>query len=217
MATLKAAKRDQIGTRKATHLRKEGKIPAVLYGHGQPTETISLEGHDVELAILHGERVLDLALDGKEQTVMFKDVQYDTFGQDILHVDLARVNLDERVEVAVAVTLVGTPAGAKDGGVLEQPYSEINIEVPVRSIPEEIRVQVNELELWDRIQLGQIELPQGATLLDDPDEVLCSCIEVQEELPEEGEEEVDMLAEPEVIGESADEEGDDDADKPEEG
>lgn len=195
---LKATTREKTGTRPARRLRAGGKVPAVVYGHGEDTIAVTLEMHQMELILLHGERLLEMELNGKTENVLLKDVQYDTFGQDILHVDLNRVNLDERIEVSVPVVLVGTAEGTKDGGVLQQSVTEITIEIAVRNLPEEIDVRVNDLKLWDKMTLGEIKLPEGAKLLDDADEVLCSVLEISEKAPaEEGE----TPSQPEVIGE----------------
>lgn len=197
MATMKAIRRTNRGTHAARRLRKEGKIPAVLYGHGEETLPVSLNRHEVELAVQHGERLLELDLDGKPQNVLLKEVQYDALGEEILHVDLNRVDLDERVELTVAIRLVGEPAGAKDGGVLQQIESEVKIECPVRAIPDEIRYLVKDMKLNDRLYMKDLVLPEGAKLLSDPDAIVASVAEVAELVaPAEGEE----LAEPEVIG-----------------
>jgi large subunit ribosomal protein L25 len=206
---IKATNREKSGTRVARKLRKAGQIPAVVYGHGEQTLPITVEGHEIELVLLHGERLLELDLEGKSENVLLKEVQYDTFGQDVLHVDLNRVNLDERIEVAVPVVLVGTAEGTKEGGVLQQPVTEINIEIAVRDLPEEIEVRVNDLNIWDKISLGEVELPTGAKLLDDPDEVLCNVIEISEEEVEAEEGEAPL--QPEVIGEAEQDEGEGEA------
>ena len=122
MAVIKASKRDQTGSRNVKRLRKQGLIPAVVYGHGEGTESVTLQEHDVQLAILHGERLLELDCEGKTQNVLIKEIQYDTYGQKVLHMDLTRVNLDERVEVTVEIVLRGTPAGvSEEGGMLLVP------------------------------------------------------------------------------------------------
>lgn len=206
--TLKATAREKKGTRSARKLRKAGSIPAVVYGHGEETLAVTIEGHEMELILLHGERILEMDLDGKSENVLLKDVQYDTFGQEILHVDLNRVNLDERIEVSVPVVLIGTAEGTKEGGVLQQPVTELTIEIAVRNLPEEIEVRVNDLKLWDKMTLGEVELPEGAKLLDDAEEVLCNVIEIsEEELDLETEEEGALPTQPEIIGEGEGEEG----------
>lgn len=196
-------KRTEVGTRKVQRLRKEGKLPAVMYGHGEETIALTMNLHDMELAIQHGERILELSLDGKSQNVMIKDVQYDAFGDNILHVDLTRVDLDERVEVTIPILLVGTPEGAKEGGVLRQITAEISMEVSVRNIPEEFKLIVSEMKLNDRKTLSDLELPEGAKLLEDMQTLICDVTELAEEIePEEDEE----TAEPEVIGEKPEDE-----------
>lgn len=200
MATMKATTRTQHGTHAARRLRKDGKVPGVMYGHGEGTQAVTLEKHDVELALLHGERLLEIDVEGKKQNVLIKEIQYDAFGHEILHIDLTRVDLDERVELTVVIHLVGEPAGVKEGGVLQQTESEAQIECPVRSIPDELRHLVTEMKLEDRLYMKDLVLPEGATLLSEPNTLIAGVIEVAEEevAPAEGEEET---AEPEVIGE----------------
>ena len=196
-------KRTEVGTRKVKRLRKEGKLPAVMYGHGEETVALTINLHDIELVIQHGERILELSLEGKTQNVMIKDVQYDALGDHVLHVDLTRVNLDELVEVTIPILLVGTPEGAKEGGVLRQVTAEVSMEVSVQNIPEEFKLIVSEMKLNDRKTLEDLELPEGAKLLEDMQTLICEVAELAEELePEEGEE----TAEPEVIGEKAEDE-----------
>lgn len=202
---LNASVRQEIGSRAARRLRDKGLIPAIIYGHGVGAMAVTLNEHDVEMAIQHGERLLALSIDGQLEHVLLKDVQYDTFGQDLLHVDLSRVNLDERVEVTVPVELRGTPVGTTEqDGVLQQVTNEINVECLVTDIPDEIRVSVIEMRLDDTMHLSDLELPSGAKLLDDPETVLCTVSEVFEEELEEAEEGVEA-AEPEVIGEKPEE------------
>jgi large subunit ribosomal protein L25 len=193
-----AAKRVETGSHKARHLRKEGKIPGVIYGHGKETVAVTLNEHEIELAVSHGERLLEIELEGQSENVLIKEVQYDAFGSEILHVDLNRVDLDERVEVTVALVLVGEPEGVKEGGVLQQSLGEITVECPVRHIPEEIKHLVTGMKLNDRLYLRDLALPEGAVLVDEPDSMVASVIELaeEEEAPVEGEE----AAEPEVIG-----------------
>ena len=200
MATMKATKRAERGTRQVRRLRKEGNIPGIIYGHGKEPVAITLDKHDIELAILHGERLLEVVIARKTHNVLIKDVQYDAFGSDVLHVDLNRVDLDERVEITVAIILVGTPEGIKDGGVLQQAENELQLECPVRHIPEEIKYLVTEMKLDDRLYMKDLMLSEGATLISNPETLVCSVTEIQEVVEEallEGEE----SAEPEVIGE----------------
>ncbi len=206
MEILKASMREDRGTRSARHLRTQGMIPAVLYGHGKETLAITLSHHDLHTAVTHSERVLEIDLGGKPQNVMIKDVQWDTFGQHLLHVDLTRVDLDERVSVTVLIVLRGTPIGVeRENGVLQQMTSQVSIECAVRNIPEDLRTSVIGLKVGDALQLKDLELPEGATFLDDPETMVCNVTVVAEEeeaLAEEGDED----AGPEVIGEKNEDE-----------
>ncbi len=203
MAVLKATNRDDLGTRKSRRLRKAGKIPAIIYGHKKDAVAVTLEKHDIELVVLHGQRMIEIDLDGRTENVLLKDVQYDTFGQHVLHVDLTRVNLDERVQVTVPIVLRGTPAGAKEDGVLNQITSELSIECVVTSIPEDIRASVAELNVGDSLLVKDLSLPEGATVLDDPETTVCTVTIIAEEVEEV--EVAEGAAEPEVIGEKPEE------------
>ena len=206
MAVLKAILREEHGKRAARELRKQGLLPAVIYGHGKPTVPVSLNEHEVELAIHHGERILEIKLGRKNENVLIKDVQWDTFGHQPLHVDLTRVNLDERVQVTIPIVLRGTPAGASEGGVVQQSAAEVQIEVAVSDIPDEIRISVIALAVGETIRMSDLELPEGATLLNDPEAAICSLVLVAEEVEPEPVE-AEEAAEPEVIGEQPEEGG----------
>lgn len=207
MAVLKATKRSNTGTRRARELRKTGMTPCIIYGHGQENIAVAINEHDLDLAIHHGERLLEVDVEGSTENVLIKDAQYDTFGQDLLHVDLTRVDLDERVVVTIPVALRGTPEGVSAGGVLRQITPEVTIECVVTAIPEEFRAQVNDLQIGDTLTAGQLELPEGASLVTEADTPICSIsVVAEEEEPAEAKEET---AEPEVIGEKKEEpEGD---------
>ena len=197
MALMKASTRTERGSRQVRRLREKGLVPAIVYGHGEPPVSVTLSTHDLELALHHGERLLEVDIDGAKQNVLVKEVQWDTFGQAILHADLCRVSLDELVQVTVPVVLRGTPVGLADGGVIQQSLSDLEIECAVARIPEEIRIMVTALKVGDSIHLRDIQLPEGARALEEPDALICSCnIVAEEALAEEGEE----VAEPELIG-----------------
>lgn len=200
MAVLKATKRSGSGTRDARELRKTGMTPCIIYGHGQENIAVAMNEHDLDLAIHHGQRLLEVDVEGKTENVLIKDTQYDTFGHALLHVDLTRVSLDERVVVTVPVVLRGTPEGVAAGGVLQQIASEVTVECVVTAIPDELRLQVNDLQIGETYTAGELELPEGASLVTDAETPICSLTVVaEEEEPVEVAEE--EAAEPEVIGE----------------
>jgi len=197
---LKANKRTESGTRKARALRKEGLLPAVLYGHGEGTVAVTLHMHELEVALIHGEKLLEIEMDGERQNVLIKDIQYDTWGQKVLHVDLTRVSLDELVTVTVKITLMGTPIGVDEGGSLQQVMPSTEIQCRVDQIPEDIRVQVTELKIDDALHLSDLELPEGSELLGDPEALVCSVVTIAEEVEAEEAEEGEDATQPEVIG-----------------
>ncbi len=210
MESLKATKRGELGTRQVRRLRKEGRIPGIIYGHGEESLAVTLDRHDFEAALYHGERLFELEMDGGTQNVLLKAVQYDTFGQETIHVDLTRVDLDELAQVTVSIVLRGTPAGLSEGGFLEQVSSVTSIECAVRSIPSEIVISVVDLNIGDAIYMRDLPLPEDAKLLADENAIVCRITVVAEEAePEEAEEGEEGGAGPEVIGETPGEEGDD--------
>ena len=205
---LKASVRDQTGTRYSMRLREQGLIPAVVYGHQKEAQSISLDAHNFVEHLHHGHRLFDIDIDGTKDTMLVKDLQYDYLGKSVIHVDLMRVNLSERVTVEVMVELRGTAAGTHEGGIIEEVMNAIEVECAVRDIPETLPVNIKELELNQTIHAGQIELPEGFTLVTDPDAVVVSCHEtkaaaVAEEAEVAAAEEA--VTEPEVITEKQEE------------
>lgn len=203
MVVLKVNKREGSGTRNARALRREGVVPGIVYGHHQDAVAITLQEHELREALRRSERLLEIELDGAPQNVLVKEVQWDALGKDLLHVDLARVDLDERVEVTVPVLLRGTPAGAAHDGVLTQVLDQVTIECTVRSIPDDIRMQVNRLEVGDTLHASDLPLPEGAKLITEGTTLVCSVTVVAEEVEAvaTGEE----AAEPEVLTERKEE------------
>jgi len=206
MALLQITKREKLGSRHARQLRSKAMVPGIIYAHGEPNTPVSLRTHDIEAAVQHGERLLRAELDGKEENFLIKDVQYDFLGQQILHVDLARVRLDERVEVTVPVSLRGTPVGVDaEGGVLTQHLAELTVECLVTEIPEEVRAPVVDLHVNESLRVADLSLPENVKVLVDPETVVASVTVMAEEeveVPAEGA----ATGEPEVIGEKPEEE-----------
>jgi large subunit ribosomal protein L25 len=196
---IKAERRDRSGTRSARKLREAGLVPGIIYGHQEESVAVHMSYHDLALELHHHHKLLTVELDGKTTQLLVKELQYDHLGDKVIHVDLTRVSLDERVPVTVRIVLRGTPAGAAEGGVLEQLMGELELECLVTSIPEEIRVPVHHLQLDQTLTVGEIELPEGATLLTESDMpvALVKVLAEEEEELEEGAAEGE--AEPEVI------------------
>jgi len=166
---LQAERRGQTGTRAARRLRAAARVPAIIYGHGEEPVPVAVNYHDLALELQRHHRLLAVELEGRVEQVLVKDVQYDHLYAKIVHVDLTRVSLDERVKVSVRVELKGVPAGATEGGVLEQVLAAVELECLVTSIPESIRAAVTHLQVGDMLTAGQLELPAGAELLTAPE------------------------------------------------
>lgn len=172
--TLKAEPRKAAGSRAAARLRRAGKLPAVIYGHKQDPEPVTLDYHDVNLQIRQGAHLISLDMGGKSQPCLFKDAQYDHLGAIIMHIDLARVDLNERVKVHVPIEFRGTPKGVADGGVLRQEMGELEVECLVTSIPEHIRVNVTQLGMDEVLYVKDIQFGPGITPISDPESVVAT-------------------------------------------
>src|SRR5215216_6179864 len=124
---IQASKREQLGSRANKRLRDAGHLPGVIYGHKEAIVPVTLPRKEVVNHLNHGAHLFDLALDGKSEKVLVKEVQYDHLGIEVIHVDFARVSLDEKVEVTVPVELKGEP-NTDEGGVVTQVINEIEVE-----------------------------------------------------------------------------------------
>jgi len=212
ITTLTAEPRPVSGTREAKRLRAIGRVPAVIYGHNEPPESISFLLHDVEWALQHGARTLPVTTGKGMKQYLIKEVQYDHLGATPIHLDLARVDLDERVQVQVGIELRGTPKGVAEGGTLDQYLASIEVECLVTAIPDTLHPMVTELGLGDVLLVKDLELPPGVVALTAPEDRIAAVREVMVEAEAEAEEEApaEGAGEPERIGRvrKEDEEGD---------
>jgi len=199
--TIKAAAREARGKKAAAKLRATGMLPGIIYGHKEEPRAVALPAHDVELAVTHGVHLLRVELDGRSEQYLLKEVQYDHLGAELIHVDLARVSLDERVRVKVPVELKGTPKGVHEGGILDQMIVDLDVECLVTQIPDQIRVVVNDLGVGQAVHLKDLEPPPGVRALGNPEEIVCMvrmlATAAAAEAPAA---EAEAAAEPEVIG-----------------
>ena len=201
-AQLTAKVRGELGSRRNKRLRDAGFVPGVIYGHKEAVVPVTLPKKELVGHLNHGAHLFSLALDGKSENVLVKDVQWDHLGIEVLHVDFTRVDLNERVEVTVPLILKGEPKGEAEGGVLTQVISDIQIECLVTQIPEDIKHNVSEMGLNDVVHISDLKLPDGVRALQDPDQIVATVKEVVEEAPAEA---AEGAAEPEVIGKAAEE------------
>jgi large subunit ribosomal protein L25 len=199
--TLQVEKRTKTGKLNNRRLRCEGRLPAVLYGHGKDSVNLIVPADQLRTTLRHGGKVVELAGDASGQALL-QHVEWDTFQQHLLHVDLLRVDASERVEVEVPLLLHGEAPGEHEGGVVEHLLHYVEIETSPIAIPEALHININRLKLHDALTVSDImDLPAGAKLVTDAKAVAVHCIEPAPEV----EEEDAAAAEPELIGRKADE------------
>jgi large subunit ribosomal protein L25 len=200
---LHVQKRNSVGKRNNSRLRRDGRLPAVLYGHGEEAVSLSLSADELEASLRHGAKVVDLDGDASGKALL-QDVQWDTFFHQVLHVDLLRVQAGERVEVEVPIELRGEAPGAREGGLVEQLIHSLEIEVSLDLIPEKLILSVKNLQIGGHLTAKDIQnMPEGATILSDEEAMIVHCVEPaaeEEAAPEEA-----AAGEPEVIGKAKEE------------
>ena len=198
---LKAEVRELTGTKTVRKVRKQGRIPAIMYGHKEEPVAISLDAHNLIVGLHHGHRLIDVQIGRKKEKTIIKELQYDHLGKNIIHADLMRVDVGEMVKVTVPIELKGTAAGTHEGGIIEEHTDHLEIECKVTDIPETIVVSVKDVHVGSTLHAGEIELPDGMNLVSSPETLLVTCHLVSAaKTTEELEEETPVA--PEVIGEA---------------
>lgn len=195
------AKNKGTGSRVARKLRKEGRIPAIVYGHKQAPTPISLARDDVWQMIKNATHLAQLKIGDVTEMVLVRDLQWDHLGKEILHLDFFRVSADESIQTHVPLELHGTAPGLAAGGILEHLVHSLTVNCRATAIPESIRLGVGNLQVDEGIHLRDLVLPEGVTAEGDPDMLLVHVIarptEAEPTVIEGG------TAEPEVIGRKA--------------
>jgi len=212
---LSVCERAETGDGPARRLRAQGRIPGVAYGKGKASTAISVDLEELKAAMTHGHNVL-LELDfgkaakgakGKKAAryAVVKQLQFHPTKRHVLHVDLHEVDLGEEIEALVTIEAVGTPAGVRDGGIIEWERREVTVRALPGDMPEALELDVSELLIGHHLSVGALLAPKGVTIVDDPEALLVALVpprveRVGAEEAEEGQ------AEPEVIGGQAKEE-----------
>jgi large subunit ribosomal protein L25 len=198
--TLQVEKRDFTGKRRNHRLRLEGKLPGIVYGHGEEPLSVIVPADQLRATLRHGHKVVDLQGATTGQALL-QHVEWDVFQQHLIHVDLLRVDPNERVTVEVPLLLRGEAPGEKEGGVVAHLVHQVEIETSPIAIPEALHININHLALDQELTLADImDLPAGATLVTEADTVAVTC---EEPAPEVEEEAGAAGAEPEIIGRKA--------------
>lgn len=203
--TLEVSRREQTGKETAKKLRRDGKVPAVVYGGHRESVAITVDRKAVSELIQkseHGIRsIFLLKMTGSDQQrhAMIKDVTIDPVSRRMTHIDFVRVIMDEAIRVTVPVHLNGTAIGVKEGGLLDFQVRELHVECLPNAIPDSIEVDVAPLGHHDYYRIKDLKLPEGVKVLDDPERVVVGVTHARAEVSETAATEAAAAAEPEVI------------------
>jgi large subunit ribosomal protein L25 len=199
-------RRDGVGTTQARALRKTGKIPGILYGHGSDAQAIAFARRALDEILHRGARtsLITLTMDGKRvDTALLREVQVDPISRRIVHVDLQRVSADETVQAKLPVVAVGTPVGVRDsGGVMDVVLHELEVEGPANKLPDRIEIDVAELGIHQHVTAAEIKLPEGFKMITPADATVVAVEPSKTErlLEEAAVSAVTEQVEPEIVG-----------------
>lgn len=208
---INANSRGQMKKSERKRLRKEGKVPAVVYGRELDSKSLTVSVKDLNrvLGTSAGENVLltlNIQEENNEYPVMFKEIQRDPIKEHYLHVDFYAIDLKEKLEVSVPLNIIGEPQGAEEGGVAQYQLREIELSCLPTNIPDSVDVDVSEVGLNESLSAGELALPEGAELVTDPEETIMSVVIVEEEPAAPAEdEELEEGEEPEEEAEESEE------------
>jgi len=200
--TLEAKIREKLTKSATRELRESGQVPAVVYGKGKDTKTIYVNNVDLIKTVREEGRNAVIKLDIEDDSavdVMLHDYQMDPIRNELLHVDFYMIDLTEAVDVAVAVRLEGEAEGEREGGIVQQPLYELQVRAVPTAIPDEIVVDVTELEIGDVITVGDLPRSDDYEFLDEEDAAVANVLPPEEEEAIE-EDPVDLSVEPELVG-----------------
>ena len=211
-ANLTATARDTTGKGAARSLRREGRVPAVVYGHAREVQSLSVPTRELEKlldVIAAGSTVVELSIDGRPSRTLIREIQRHPFKKQILHVDFQELVAGEKITVSIPIVLHGVPEGVRlGGGILEQTMREIEIEVDPANIPNHLDIDVGHLVIGHSVHVSDLKVPAGVTVLAEPETpialVQVSRAAIEMATPAAGVEAIP--AEPELIRKSKDEE-----------
>lgn len=153
-----------LGTAASQRLRKTGNIPAVLYGHKQGNEHLSITQKTVDSILRHHSKIVELQ-GAVTETALVSDLQFDPLGINVLHIDLLRIDMNEKVTVNVPIQFKGEPAGAKQGGIAIENSHEVEVECPAVSIPEFVVLHVTDVNSGENLTAADLVLPDNVELI----------------------------------------------------
>jgi large subunit ribosomal protein L25 len=176
---LDAQPRAAEGSRSARRLRREGRVPGVLYGGGQDPVAFDVDARELRHALAARGAVFDVAIDGETSSAVLKHADHHPVRGDTMHIDLLRVRLDVAIQATVAIELTGAEdaPGVREGGVMEQVTREITIEALPNEIPESIVHDVSGMVMNDVVFVSALSAPAGVTIVDaTPDETVVATL-----------------------------------------
>ncbi len=213
--TLSAESRVKLGKGESGRLRRQGRIPAVVYGHQEPL-AVSVDAHEFDTKFHHisESTIIHLQVAGQEREVLIRDFQEDAVGRHITHIDFYEVDKNRVLRTHVRVELTGAPVGVKEGGLLEHFVHEVEVECLPGNLPEKIVLDVNELRLGKSLHVRELPTVEGVRFLNSPEQVVCAVVHkrlevekpVEAAVPAEGEEAAEVAAEGEEAPEAPAEE-----------
>lgn len=209
-ASLSATLRSDTGKGVARSLRRAGNIPGVIYGHAREPQPLAVSARELERLLSHisaDTTVIELSLGGTDTRALIREIQRHPFKREILHVDFQEIVAGEKMTVRVPLQLVGTPAGVRlGGGIVDHIIRELSISVDPANIPNHIDIDITNLELGESIHVSQVKVPDGITVLDEP-EAAVLIIATPRAAVEAAATEGEAPSEPEVIRAKKPEEG----------
>src|SRR5512143_1472621 len=176
---LSARKREAAGKGAARKARAAGRVPAVIYGHGEQTRPVSVDAHELELLFsrVHYENtVLEVEIEGERAPlkVLVREVQAHAYKRTVLHVDFYQIHADEQVTVEVPIRLHGSAPGVKAAGILMHNITALEVRCLPGQIPDYIQVDISSLQIGDAVHVGDLTLPEGVVPELEADRVVCS-------------------------------------------
>ena len=199
---MKVKERKEMGTRKVKHLRKEGWIPGIIYGHGEESKPIMIKEEEITnvLHSMHSEAtLLSLDYEGKKLKVLMREVSRNPLTEKLLHVDFQHIHENEEVNVHVILEFEGKPKGVEEGGILNIEHRDLIIRCLPKDIPEKIVADISNLEIGHSIHIKDLNIPEGVKVEEDPSSTVVNILSPRKIV------EVKPVEEELAIGEEAEE------------
>ena len=213
---LEAKPREGKGKCAARKMRRDGKVPGIVYGRGDEPFMVEVDAKQLKRMLHHGlgeHGMLDLKIQHgrseKRQTVLMREVQYHPVTEEVLHVDFYHIDLEQKISASVPITLIGHADGVKMGGILEHTLRELEIECVAKKMPESVELDVTNLELGHSYHVRDLVLDGDVHVVTDPGRTVASIVtpKLREEVaPAEEAVPGEEAAEPEVVGKEEEEE-----------